>query len=166
MQHHFQITNLDPNLARLFFDMDDRELARHNACRLTATAKPGYPCRVSLQDAEPGEALILFNFPHHDVPSPYRASGPVFVRKNAEPANLAVNELPSHLGHRQLSLRGYNEESMLVTAQTAPGSSLGEEVQQMLGNVAVSYIHVHNAAQGCFHCVVNRVSLQSIKALQ
>lgn len=158
LMHSFQITNLDPHLVQAFFEMDDQELALHHACRTTAMAKPGYPCRVSLQDAEVGEELILFNYPHHDVASPYRASGPVFVRKNACSAGLAVNELPGHLSHRQLSLRGYDEKSMLIAAKTIQGGELGSAIQQLLGEEKVQYIHVHNAAQGCFHCEVRRVA--------
>lgn len=157
MQHPFQITILDPNLTSGFFDMDEQELARHHACRMTATVKPGFPCRVSLQDAEPGEELVLFHYAHHDVASPYRASGPVFVRKNAQPAQLAANELPGHLAHRQLALRGYDESAILIQARTIPGSELGKTIQQMFCEPEVQYLHIHNAAQGCFHCEVRRV---------
>lgn len=157
MEYQFQVTALDPTATAHFFEMNDEELTKVNACRMTADAKPGFPCRVSLQDAEVGEELILFNFPHHDVASPYRASGPVFVRKNAQLASLGVNQLPGHLGHRLLSLRGYDEKSMLVAAKTFQGSELGEEIQRMLGNASVKYLHVHNAAQGCFHCRVERL---------
>lgn len=119
MRHSIQITNFDPQPAQSFFEMDDRKLALRHACRRIADAKPGHPCRVSLQDAGVGDELIVFHYPHHDVASPHRASGPVFVRKNARAAQLAINELPGHLGHCQLALREYDENSMPVAAQTA-----------------------------------------------
>ncbi len=156
MRHSFQVTAIDPAETSRFFELSDTELAALNACRKTADKKPGFPCRVSLQDAEPGEEVILFNYPHHAVASPYRASGPVYVRKNARLAALAPNELPGHLTHRLLSLRGYDEAAMLVDARTVQGEGLENELQRILDHEAVRYVHIHNAAQGCFHCRVDR----------
>src|SRR5207244_12139960 len=84
----FRISALPLQLFTSFFAMDDRELAEHGASRCVADQKPGYPCRVSLVDAEPGERVILLPFEHHDVCSPYRASGPIFVREEARQADL------------------------------------------------------------------------------
>ncbi len=158
MQHNFQVLAIDPAEISHFFEMTDSELAAVNARRSTVNNKPGFPCRVSLQDAEVGEEVILFNFLHHDAASPYRATGPVYVRKNARPAALSRNELPGHLAHRLLSLRGYDAAAMLVEARTVAGEGLENEVQNLLANEKVHYIHIHNAAQGCFHCRVERIS--------
>lgn len=156
MQHHFQISAIDPAETSRLFDLDDHELAAINACRMQVDKKPGFPCRVSLQDAEVGEEVILMNYLHHDVQTPYRAAGPVFVRKNAPAAGLAVDELPGHLGHRLLSLRGFDHDAMLVAALTIKGDQLENELQNLLGNAAVQYVHIHNSSQGCYHCRVDR----------
>lgn len=67
----------------------DEALAEHQAVRMTAQIKPGAPCRVTLEDAEPGETLILFNHVSHDVANPYRATHAIFVREMPRrPANM------------------------------------------------------------------------------
>ena len=72
------------------FRLSDEELHERSAQWLVADAKPGYPCRVTLEDAEIGERVLAVPFIHHDVQSPYRASGPVFVRESAQTAKPAV----------------------------------------------------------------------------
>lgn len=157
MQHPFQVSAIDPAAAQSLFDLDDRTLVNIGVRRMTVDAKPGFPCRVSLQDAELGEEVLLFSHCHHDVASPYRAAGPVFIRKGAQAAGLAANELPQHLSHRFLSLRGYDRAAMLVTARTVQGNQLEEALQAVFDSMDVQYVHVHNAAQGCYHCRIDRL---------
>jgi hypothetical protein len=40
------------------------------------------PCRVSLTDAQPGDEILLVNYEHHPVDSPYRRRYAVYVRKD------------------------------------------------------------------------------------
>ena len=51
----FQISALPLETFAPFFDLDDTALAARGARRYVATKKPGFPCRVSLEDAEEGE---------------------------------------------------------------------------------------------------------------
>jgi hypothetical protein len=37
------------------------------------------------------------------------------------------------------------------------GTELADVVDRLLANPEVSYLHVHNAAPGCFNCSVRRV---------
>ena len=55
----FRITGLPAAPFSALFAMTDEELARHRALRRVCDGKPGFPCRVSLQDAEPGEEVII-----------------------------------------------------------------------------------------------------------
>ena len=121
---------------------------------ICAESKPGYPCRVSLQDAEVGDTVILLPFAHLDAASPYRASGPIFVRADADTARLAVNEIPEMLSRRLLSLRAYDSGHMMIDAATLEGSELAETLGRWFDNAAVEYVHVHNARPGCFNCAV------------
>jgi hypothetical protein len=41
---------------------------------MTVDEFPGFPCRVSLQDAEIGEEVILLPYQHHKTNSPYQAN--------------------------------------------------------------------------------------------
>ena len=58
----FQITPLDPQTFSHLFEMDDATLTKHNARRVRVDECPGYPCRISLEDAPIGEEIILTNF--------------------------------------------------------------------------------------------------------
>ncbi|MDY7092091.1 MAG: DUF1203 domain-containing protein [Acidobacteriota bacterium] len=155
-QPSFQISALPMNGFAPLFDLDDDELRARGARRYVATSNPGFPCRVSLQDAEVGETLILVPYDHHPVNGPYRASGPIFVREQAEEAQLAPGEVPALLRHRQLSVRGYSAKGLMVDAAVTPGEELEAVIGRLFGQEKVDYLHVHYAAPGCFGCWVGR----------
>ena len=138
------------------FSRSDAELKAVGARRMTVDANPGFPCRVSLADAAVGETVLLVPFTHHDVPSPYRASGPIFVRRDATTATPAVDEIPAMFRHRLLSLRGYDASAMMVGAEVVSGSDLEAAIWRFLADERVSYLHVHNAHPGCYNCRVVR----------
>ena len=134
----------------------DEELARRGVKRMVVDEKPGYPCRVSLADAEVGEVVYLLSYLHHDVQSPYRSAGPIFVRVGAATATPAVNEIPPMFRSRMLSVRAYDGAALMVDAEVVEGQMLEEAIQRMLADSRVSYLHVHNARPGCFNCAVVR----------
>lgn len=139
-----------------FFEMEDAALRAAGARRMVVEEKPGTPCRVSLEDAEIGETVVLLPFPHHDVASPYRASGPIFVRSGARRATPAPGEVPLLFRHRLLSIRGYDGAGTMVAAEVAAGAELEAVLHRMLSDAEVAYLHVHNAKPGCFACRVDR----------
>jgi Protein of unknown function (DUF1203) len=141
MPAHFQIIGLHPQNFAVLFDLDDVQLKQHGAVRVLATSHPGFPCRVSLQDAHVGEELILLPFEHQAADSPYRASGPIFVRRDAVQNKLAVDEITPYVSSRLMSVRGYDHAHQMI-AQFADEN--------------VAYIHLHNAKRGCFSCLVLR----------
>lgn len=118
--------------------------------------KPGYPCRVSLADAEVGETVLLVPFTHHDVSSPYRASGPIFVREGATTANPRAGEIPTMFRHRLLSIRGYDADAMMVSAEVVDGTDLEDNIRRLFADETVEYLHIHNARPGCYNCRVVR----------
>ena len=117
---------------------------------------PGYPCRVSLADAPVGERVILTQFQHHKANSPYQSAGPVFVRESAQTAKPKINEIPVMFHHRLLSIRAYDEAAMMKDAKVVLGGALEEAIRELFANSAISYLHIHNAAPGCFNCTVQR----------
>ena len=123
---------------------------------MTVDNKPGFPCRVSLEDAEIGEQVILLPFIHHDADSPYRASGPIFVREKAKEANLAVGEIPELVSTRTLSVRAYDKNSMMQDGSVVPGSEIKAHIEKLFGNPNIEYLHMHNAGAGCYSCKVER----------
>lgn len=138
------------------FKLSDAELHARSAKWLVANAKPGYPCRVTLADAEVGERVLATPFVHHDVQSPYRASGPVFVRETAQTAHLAVGEIPIMFHRRLLSLRAYDSEGMMIAAKVVRGTELEQAIVEHFETREVEYQHIHNASVGCFDCAVRR----------
>src|SRR5258705_7795785 len=117
MQISFQITALPIEKFSSLLKQSDAELRRIGAHRMIADKKPGFPCRVSLVDAEPGEEVLLIPFTHHDVNSPYRGDGPIFVRVNAQTVKLEMNEVPAMIRYRLLSIRGYDSAGMMLISE-------------------------------------------------
>jgi len=146
------------------FGLDDAGLARHGARRCVADHKPGYPCRVSLIDAEPGERVLVFPFTFHDVASPYRASGPIYVRERAEQARPNVNEVPEVVRGRLLSVRAYDSAGFMLHAEVTEGRALEEAIDRFFADECVAYLHLHNAKPGCYSCRVDRVAKREVPA--
>lgn len=157
MRNNFQIVALQEKEFNNLFLMNEEVLKSIGAVKIIANKNPGYPCRISLKDAEVGEEVILLNYQYHSVNSPYKASGPIFIRKGATTAKLDVNEIPHMLHHRYLSVRGYNTDSMIVEARVTEGVHLRENIDEIFDNKEVEYIHILNAKPGCYNCLVNRV---------
>jgi hypothetical protein len=152
----FQISALPLEAFAPFFEMDDAQLRARGAKRYVADRQPGFPCRVSLTDAAPGERVVLVPFTHQDANSPYRASGPIFIREAARPASLGVSEVPGLLRLRLLSVRAYDADGLMVDADVVDGSALESLIERLFGNPVVGHLHVHFARPGCYACRVDR----------
>jgi len=114
------------------------------------------PCRVSLRDAAAVESVLLLNFEHLPVPSPHRSRYAIYVRENAEGAQLAVNEIPEVMQHRPLSLRAFDRSGHLRDANLGQDEQLVPVIERLLSDGYVDYLHVHDAKHGCFVARVNR----------
>lgn len=156
MNDSFRLIALPYEQFATLFGQSDAELEAIGARRMIVEEKPGYPCRVSLADAEVGETVVLVPFTHHDVSSPYRASGPIFIRHGATTARPRPDEIPTMFRHRLLSIRGYDAGAMMVSAEVVEGSDLEESIRRLFGDESVSYLHIHNARPGCYNCRVER----------
>ena len=119
-------------------------------------SNPGYLCRVSLQDAEIGETVLLMNFEHLTLPSPYRSSHAIFVRESATQSVPDKNEVPRFLRHRLLSVRAFDISGMMIDADVIDGESLEQLIQRMLKNNSAKFLHIHNAKPGCYAALVER----------
>jgi len=155
----FRVVGLPLETFAPLFALSDDALAARGMRRVVADSKPGYPCRVSLADAEPGETLVLLNFLHHDVPGPYRGSGPIYVREHATASVPAPGEIPEMLARRLLSVRAYDADGMLLEADVTHGRDLAAVVERLFAEPAVAYLHAHNAKPGCFNCRIERATM-------
>jgi hypothetical protein len=156
MANCFQVQSLDYQPFSPYFEMTDQQLAEVNAVRMTVTESPGTPCRVSLQDAELGEEVILVPFEHLPSRSPYRSGGAIFVRKGARRTNLAKDQLPTMLRSRMLSVRAYNSAGFIIDAAVTPGAEAEAVIGAFLDNSETDFVHIHFAKPGCFACSVVR----------
>ncbi|MEM8652469.1 MAG: DUF1203 domain-containing protein [Pseudomonadota bacterium] len=154
---NFQIKPLQGADFAHLFELTDAELAKQQACRQVVQTNPGTPCRVSMKDAEVGETVILFNYEHQPVDSPYRASHALFIRQNAEQASFAVNEVPDVIRSRLISLRYFDHNHMMVDADVVSGETVGQELKAAFDNDSIAYVHIHNAKPGCFAASAFRV---------
>lgn len=156
MNTSFQLVGLDHEPFEPLFLLSDEDLAKRHAQRHIATENPGYPCRVSLEDARVGEELLLLSYPHQPATSPYRASGPIFVRSGAKQRTLQIGEVTTYVTSRLMSVRAYDKAHTIVAASVCDGVLLTKELESYFSNDKVDYIHLHNAKQGCFSCLVIR----------
>jgi len=152
----FQFIALPAEQFAPLFGKSDAELQAMDARRMVVDSKPGFPCRVSLADAEVGETVLLLPFAHHDVSSPYRGSGPIYVRNGARTATPAPGEIPIMFRHRLLSVRAYDAAAMLIGTEVVKGTELEGTIQRLFADECAGYLHVHNAGPGCYNCRVVR----------
>jgi hypothetical protein len=137
------------------FAMDDAALAAVKARRVIATG-PGFPCRVSLEEAEVGERLILVNHVSHVAATPYRASHAVYVRESAQEAHLPADTLPPVFAGRWLSLRGFDAEGMMADARLAAPGEADAAIRALFASSGIDYVHAHNAVPGCYSARIER----------
>ncbi|HXW27866.1 MAG TPA: DUF1203 domain-containing protein [Xanthobacteraceae bacterium] len=153
---NFRITGLPAERFERLFALSDAELAEHGAVRQIAAARsPGVPCRVSLTDAQPGDELLLVNYEHHPVNSPYRMRFAIYVRKGEETYD-RVGEVPEQLRIRTLAVRAFDSDAMMVGWELADGGDLEATIERLLLKPRASYLHVHFAAPGCYAARVER----------
>jgi hypothetical protein len=153
----FQLVGLDHSRFEPLFELDDAELAKAGIMRRVVDASPGFPCRVSLEDAAVGEDVLLLSWLHQPTTSPYRASGPIFVRRGARQARLPPGVVPAYVSSRLISLRAYDAEDLMIAAEVCEGVEVAARLAAQLADPAVAYIHLHNARRGCFSCLAQRV---------
>jgi hypothetical protein len=153
---HYRIRGIDPAPFRHLFAMSDTELAAQRAKRYVADSKPGFPCRISLEDAEPGETVILAPYAHQTAATAYQSAGPIFVRDGATARADVRDQVPEQLASRLLSLRAYDADGMMIDAEVADGRELEAQIARFFGNAQTSYIHAHFARRGCFAARIDR----------
>ena len=153
----FQVSGLPVAQFQPLFGLPDHELAGLGVMRRFADAFPGFPCRVSLRDAEPGETLLLLNYEHLAVATPYRSRYAIYVRENATAAALEPGEVPDVLRRRLLSLRAFRRDGMLQDCDVVEGRHIEPSIERLFAAPGVDYIHVHNAKAGCFAARIDRL---------
>ena len=152
---HFRIRGLPAEPFADLFNLSDAELAQRFAVRRTVDADHGYPCRISLTDAKVGDEVILVNHEHLDVATPYRSRHAIYVR-TGEVRFDAVDTVPDMLRRRLLSLRGFDAEGMMTSADVVEGRELEAAIARQLADPHTAYLHAHIARPGCYAAHIER----------
>lgn len=151
----FRISGLAPSQFQHLHALSDADLAAAGAQRVRVTEKPAAPCRISLDDAEIGETVLLLNYAHQPADTPYRQQGPIFIRETQARFD-ARDTIPPALARRTLSLRGFDASHMMIEADLIEGADAAALIERFLANPSVAYIHAHYARRGCFAALVAR----------
>lgn len=152
----FRITGLPAEDFTDLFAMTDEALAARGVVRRIADGRrPGYPCRVSLTDSRAGDELLLVNYEHHAVASPYRMRFAVYVRRGERQFD-AVDEVPEQLRIRTLAVRAFDKEAMMVGWELVDGRQLKGAIGRLFAEPRAAYLHIHYAAPGCYAARVER----------
>lgn len=151
----FRISGLPAAQFVDWFALSEEELAARHGVRRVADSKPGFPCRVSLTDAEVGDEVLLINYEHLPVDSPYRASHAIYIRAGEETCDI-VDSVPTMLRSRLLSLRAYDAAGMMTAADVIEGGELEAGIGKLFSDKRAQYLHVHFARPGCYAARVDR----------
>ncbi len=151
----FQITGLDPAPFAHLHALSDTQLETGGMRRVVVIEKPAAPCRVTLDDAEIGESVILLNYAHQPADTPYHQQGPIFIRESSSRFARA-GAIPPALARRTLSLRGFDASHMMVEADLTEGADAAAMIERFFANPEVAYIHAHYARRGCFAALIER----------
>lgn len=153
----YRISGLPADKFAPLFQMSDAELATLGARRQIADDRtPGYPCRISLTDSRKGDELLLVNYEHHAVASPYRMRFAVFVRQGEEQYD-AIDRVPEQLRLRTLAARAFDANAMMVGCELVDGRNLEATIEKLFADPRAAYMHLHFAAPGCYAARVDKV---------
>jgi hypothetical protein len=150
---HFRIQGLPAEQFAHLFALPDDALAQHGAVR--RIADDARPCRISLTDATPGDELILVNYEHHAVASPYRMRFAIYVREGERTFD-EVDAVPEQLRKRTLAVRSFDADAMMVGWELAEGAKLEATIERLLADPRAAYLHAHFAAPGCYAARIER----------
>ncbi len=152
----FRVTGLSPEPFRPLFGLPDDALARRGVVRVVADAPFGFPDRIEISDAAPGESLLLLNHLHQPAATPYRSGHAIFVRERDVARTDLVGEIPPAMRLRPLSLRAFDGKDMMVDADLVDGAEAEALIERLLADSRTAYIHAHYARRGCYAGRIDR----------
>lgn len=152
----YRISGLDPAPFAHLYHLDDEALRTHQVVRYTAGTDGGFPDRIELRDARPGETLLLVNYEHQPADTPYKSRHAIFILEGASKVGVFNDEIPPLFRTRMMSLRAFDAQGMLQKAAAIFGDAMEPTVHEWLANDSVAYIHAHYAGAGCYAGRIDR----------
>lgn len=139
------------------FGLSDDALAAQGIQRRVVEG-PGSPCRLTLEDARPGETVLLMNYEHQPADTPFRSRHAIFVREGASERRFAPGEIPPAFSARQfLSLRAFDAAGMMIDADIVATTELTPAIDRLLADPQAAYLHAHYAGAGCYAARIDRI---------
>ena len=135
---------------------DAQQLRANGGVEYVADQQPGFPCRHCLCDAEIGDEVILVSHDPFRGDSPYRSASPMFLHK-FECTRPEFDAIPASLALRQLSVRAFDKDEMMIDAAITDGVDLDVVIEKLLGDEASVRLDVHNSPRGCWAVTVDRI---------
>lgn len=151
----YQFIGLSAEKFQPYFKMSNAELDTHNAKMLIADDDE-YPCRVSLNDATKGDRLILVNYEHLPVSSPYRSAHAIYVAEGSKETSTLYAKVPKPILRSTVSIRAFDADDMMINADITAGKEAEKLILRFFENPDTAYLHVHYAKRGCFAARVCR----------
>ena len=150
----FTVSGLPPEHFAPLYGLSDQELAGRLARRILVDG-PGFPERIEMRDAEPGETVLLVNYEHQPARTAFRSSHAVYVREGAT-ETWRGDHVPQVMRPRLLSLRGFSADHEIAAADVVDGSDAETLIERLFGDSRVAYIHAHYARLGCYAGRIDR----------
>jgi hypothetical protein len=152
----FRITGLSPEAFLPLYGLPDDDLAARGVLRVRVDAPSGYPDRIEMREAAPGETVLLLNHCCQPADTPYRATHAIYVREGATATYDRTGEVPEVMRRRLLSVRAFDARGMMLDAEVVEGVELEPVIARLFADPAVAYLHAHNARRGCYSGRIDR----------
>lgn len=152
----YRIVGLSPAPFSHLFGRPDGELSAAGAIRVLVADENSAPCRITLEDAAPGETVLLVNYEHLAVGTPYRSRHAIYIREAATTSDVYEGEVPPALARRLLSVRAFDAHDMMIDADVVEGVDAEGLILRLMADPRASYLHAHFARRGCFAARIDR----------
>ena len=146
----FRINALPRQSFSHLFGLDEASLRAENVLRMAVDESLGFPCRVSLKDLSAGDTVLLLNYEHMALPTPFRSRHAIFVSETEPQAFPDIGEVPDVIARRQISLRAFTPDGMMTAAELSDGCNTATPLTRMMRNPDIGFVDLHYASRGCF----------------
>jgi len=129
--------------------------------RVEASEAGGYPCRLCLRFAKPGEMMLLGSYNLSRLRGIYWTPSPIFV--HMEPCNRfeSENEIAPIIGQGALvSVRAYDgaDQCLYDLGQVCAGAEAHAPLERALDDPRTAFVNVHTARPGCLLSRIERAA--------
>lgn len=126
----------------------------------------GWPLRCCLSDSQPGDEIAIIAWSPFPWKGAYAETGPVVVHTTRCPG-AAAPALPQDFDARAMVLRPYGHDQRIAyhrVRHVQAGASLSAELQELLAEADVDFVHGRNVTGGCYAFTATRVPLTGDQA--